>query len=49
MKEIKMTEWIWKKKNDDSNPQLLRIPIETKNLKKGNYLIKIYRLESETL
>jgi len=46
VKEIKIVEWIYKSKSDKEKV-VVRIPKGTK-LPKGNYLIKIYLLESET-
>ena len=50
MKEIKITEWIYKCRADkkDKEKQIaLKMP-KGSILFKGNYLIKIYSLESET-
>ena len=47
MKEIKITEWIYKSKSD-KDKSYFRVPVDAKSkFPKGIYLIKIYRLESE--
>lgn len=50
MKEIIIGEWIWKKFKD-SRSCYIRIPKDILNnlpLEKANYLIKLYKLESES-
>jgi len=50
MKEIFKFEWIWKKYKDNTPVNLtIRIPnhIKELNLPKGNYIVKIFKLESE--
>jgi hypothetical protein len=46
MKETKVHEWIYRRKKSKAKTGVLRIPKEIiDKLEKGNYVIRIYKLE----